>query len=93
MRYKTFLNPTSIKTIQNVHGVDLLGVRADNTKCAYFATSEILRNNTKCALLYPPIQRAFRPGAGLKHRNQGLQSVAKQTGNPQTGQSGTTFLV
>jgi hypothetical protein len=45
------------------------------------------------ARFYPPIQRAFRHSAGLKPRNQGLQSVAKQTSNPQTGPSSTTFLV
>jgi hypothetical protein len=32
-----------------------LGVRANNSKCAGFATPEIWRNNTKCALLYYPI--------------------------------------
>jgi hypothetical protein len=59
MRYNNIRNLHPAKTIQNAHCVYFLGVRANNTKCACFATLEIWRNNTKCALLSHPIQRAF----------------------------------
>jgi hypothetical protein len=49
MRYKNMLNlkPAKKHNMRIAHIFP--GVRANNTKCVYFATPEILQNNTKCA--------------------------------------------